>query len=120
MTTTSSQIARAITSILSHPNETSNKYLMITSWITTQNKVLEALEAATKSKWEVNHVTSEQRHEEGLELLGKGNFMGIGNFWNVWCHTDGKGHVVQEEKMANGMLGLPEQDLEAVVRDVVG
>ena len=93
---------------------------MITSWITTQNKVLEALEAATKSKWEVKHVTAEQRHKEGLELLSKGEFMGIGGLWNVWCHTDGQGHVFAEDKLANGMLGLPKEDLASVVREIVG
>ena len=118
LTTTTSQIARAITSILSHPAETANKYLMITSWITTEKKVLETLERATKSKWGVKHVTSEQRLKEGLELLAKGNFMGIGNLWNVWCHADGKGHV-EEGTLANEMLGLPEEDLEGVVGEIV-
>lgn len=65
-------------------------------------------------------MASEQRHKEGLELLGKGNFMGIGNLWNVWCHTDGKGHVIEEGRLANVMLGLPEEDLESVVREIVG
>jgi hypothetical protein len=92
---------------------------MITSWITTQNKVLEALETATKSKWDVKHVASEQRHKEGLELLAKGNFMGIGNLWNFWCHADGKGHVVEEGMLANEMLGVPKEDLVIVVRDIV-
>lgn len=92
---------------------------MITSWITTQNKVLEALETAAKSRWDVKHVTSERRHKEGLELLAKGNFMGIGNLWNVWCHADGKGHVADEGMLANEMLDLPKEDLVIVVRDIV-
>jgi hypothetical protein len=119
LTTTIPQIALAITSVLSHPAETLNKYLMITSWITTQNKVVEALEAATDSKWDVTHVPSEQRHKEGLERLSKGNFMGIGNLWNVWCHADGKGHVGEEGRLANGLLDLPEEDLKAVVKEIV-
>jgi hypothetical protein len=93
---------------------------MITSWTTTQNKILATLKAVTESEWDVKYRTSEQRHREGLELLGRGNFTGIGNFWNVWCHTDGKGHVVEEVKLANEMLGLPEEDLESVVKEIVG
>ena len=118
-TVTRAQIGHAIASVLQNPLETANKYLFITSWITTQNQVLEAAESATGSKWQVNHVTSEQRHKDGVELLSKGNFTGIGNMWNVWCNTDGKGHAMEEGALANGMLGLPKEDMEAVIKGVM-
>lgn len=119
MTTTRAQIGRAIASILQKPTETMNKYLLIKSWITTQNNVLESCQAATGLKWQIHHVTSQQRHKDGLELLETGDFRGIGNMWNVWCHSDGKGHIFAEGDLANEMLGLPQEDMETVVKEVV-
>jgi hypothetical protein len=119
MTTTQAQIGRAIASILSNLDKTANKYLLITSWVTTQNKVLEACKSVTKSTWQVNHVPSTQRHEEGVEMLAKGQFLGIGRLWNVWCHSDGKGHAMKEEELSNEMLQLPVENMETVIKEIL-
>jgi hypothetical protein len=101
------------------PEETANQYLFVTSWITTQNKVVEACEKVTGTKFQLDRVGSEQRLRDGKELLAKGNFVGIGMMWNVWCHSEGNGHMVGKERLANGLLGLSGEDMEGVVKSVV-
>jgi hypothetical protein len=118
MTTTKAQIGRAIAKVLLNPVETSNKYLNITSWLTTQNKVLDICKSLTNAEWQISHVTSSKRHNEGLELLQSGDFLGIGYLWNVWCHTDGQRHTVKREELANEKLQLPEEDMEEVIKGI--
>ena len=117
-TTTRAQIGRAIASILLKPAETANKYLFITSFITTQNQVVEVCEEVTKEKFELEHVSAEERLKEGKEMLAKGNFGGIGRLWNFWCHGEGRKKGAEEE-LANELLGLPKEDMEVVIGEAV-
>lgn len=119
-TTTVAQIARAITHVLSHPEDTANKYLLVKSFITSQNQVVKELERAAKAEWQVEHVTSEQRKADGLRLLSEGNFAGLGNMWNVWYNTDGRGTDLSESAFANRVLQLPEEDIKSVIAGMVG
>jgi hypothetical protein len=105
-TTTSSLIGLTISKILLSPESTANKYLFIISWVTTQNQVLAACEKVSGKKWEVEYVSAQDRREEGLGMLGKGDFRGIGRLWNFWLNGDGGGRGTGKEKVDNGVLGL--------------
>jgi hypothetical protein len=118
MTITRAQIGRAVAGILEHKEEVRNRYLMVNSWTTTQNEVL-AVCGKVLGRFEVEDVSAEKRLEEGKQMLVKGDFRGIGRMWNFWCHAHGRGHVVGEERLANRLLGLGEEDMETVVREVV-
>ncbi|KAF8859284.1 NmrA-like family protein [Acephala macrosclerotiorum] len=119
ITTTIPQIARAIVSILQHPSPTANKYLTILSFSTTQNKILAAAEEATGKQFEVNRVGADQWHKQGLEMLEKGDFRGIGRLWGFLFWKDGEGKIADAEgESANRLLGLPEEDMVEVVREV--
>jgi len=117
-TTTRAQIGRAIASILLKPTETANKYLFITSFITTQNQVVKACEEVTKEKFGLEHVSAEERLKEGKEMLAKGDFRGIGRLWNFWCHGEGRKKGVEED-LANELLELPKENLEVVIREAL-
>ncbi|KAG4433736.1 hypothetical protein IFR05_010788 [Cadophora sp. M221] len=58
-TTTIPHIARAIVGVLQKPNLTANKYLLVTSFQTTQNQILDTAERVTGQKFEVTRVNAE-------------------------------------------------------------
>ena len=55
------------TSVLQHPQETSNRYLYIASLETAQNEILAVLEEATGTEWSVKATTTE---EQVAQLIG--------------------------------------------------
>ncbi|KAE8448040.1 hypothetical protein EG329_009963 [Mollisiaceae sp. DMI_Dod_QoI] len=119
LTTTIPQISRAIVSVLQTPSATTNKYLTIASFVTTQNQILAAAETATGQKFDVRRVDADTWRKEGLEMFGKGDFRGLGRLWGFFFWKDGEGGV-REGELANGLLGLPEEDLVEVIKTVAG
>lgn len=119
-TTTVPQIARAIVYILTHLEETENRYYLVKSLITSQNEILNALQRATpQESWEIEYKSSEKRRIEGVELISDGNPTGLGYLWNVWYNTDGKNNNIQEEAFANKELHLEDEDLDGVITRVI-
>jgi hypothetical protein len=122
VTTTIPQIARAIVSVLQKPTETANKYLLVTSFKTTQNHVLDAAESVTRRKFEVTKVSAEAWKKEGTEMLQKGDFRAFGRFWGWFLFKDGEGHGAPGNGIivGNELLDLPQEDMEVVIREVAG
>lgn len=122
ITTTIPQIARAIVSVLQKPAETANKYLLVTSFKTTQNQILDTAERATGQKFEVKKVDAEAWKKEGLEMLQKGDFRAFGRFWGWFLWKDGEGHGApgNEIIVGNELLELPQEDMEVVIKEVAG
>ncbi len=59
--------------ILQHPKETANKYLTVSSFTTTQNAVLAALERETAEHWTVKHIGSADLERIGDEKKAGGD-----------------------------------------------
>ncbi|KAH7411351.1 hypothetical protein BKA64DRAFT_731853 [Cadophora sp. MPI-SDFR-AT-0126] len=122
LTTTIPQIARAVVSSLQKPTDTANKYLLVTSFKTSQNEILENAERATGQKFEVKKVDGEAWKMEGVEMLQKGDFRGIGRLWGWFLCKDGNGHGAPGKDIivGNELLGLPQEDIEMVIKAVGG
>ena len=69
MTSTKAQLGRAVAASLFKGEETASRYLFVTSWVATQNEVVEACEKVTGTRSKLSQVSSEQRLEEGKKLL---------------------------------------------------
>jgi hypothetical protein len=120
LSTTAAQIGRAVAYILAHPQDTANRYMLVSSFITTQNQLLGHLEKATQAKWRVDHVPSEQREKEGMQLLAQGNFAGLGHLWTVCLNSDGRGEAARLQKhIANDSLHLPVEDIDEVIKELL-
>lgn len=108
--------------VLLHPEETKNRYVYIQSFNVSQNDILAALEKATGTKWQVNHVDSDERIKTGKDLLQKGDFKGVG-LLIVAANFNGKVDVgsdfTKAAKLDNDLLGLPKEDLQASVDTIV-
>ena len=84
------------------------------------NEILFSLEKATASKWEVEHLKTDEMIAEGQKMLSEGNFMGIGNLAKAINFSPGYGADFEGEGvLENEMLGLEKEDLDEVVMRVV-
>lgn len=119
-TSSLSLIAKAVASVLKHPQETANKYLSIASFQPSLNEILRIAEDETGAKWTVENVSTQDLQKTGEEKLSKGDFSAFRELLRVHIHRDGDGHSVPEGELANGLLELPKEDLRDSVRKWLG
>ena len=114
-------IGDAVVAVLKHPEQTANKFIYVSSFETTPNKILAALENSTGQKFEVEHVKSDDMIVKGREELQAGNlFGGLSLLLQSATFRPGLGaNFAVEESLANETLGLSGEDFEAVVERVV-
>lgn len=62
---------------------------------------------------------AESWRKGGVEMLEKGDFRGLGRLWGYFFWRDGEGGVKSGDE-ANEILGLPQEDMEVVIREVAG
>ncbi|KAI0002344.1 NAD(P)-binding protein [Xylariaceae sp. FL0662B] len=109
-------IGKAVAAILSHEEETKNKYLSIASFNPTQNQILELVEAETGEEWKVEHASTAEQEKIGLEKLSKGDYSAFSNLLRQRVFADGANRAVKGADSANGLLGLEEEDLSATLK----
>jgi hypothetical protein len=104
-------LGKAVVAALEHAAETANKFVYVSSVSTTQNEVLEALEQATSTKWDVTRKTSDEQFHAAKEALGQGNMSGaftivkgtsLSNLPGLRQHLE----VDEKERLANQLLGV--------------
>lgn len=121
-TTNLATVGKAVAGVLLHPEETKNRHVWVQSFKVSQNDTLAALEKATGTKWQVNHVDSDEQIKIGNELMKKGDFTGFGMLI-IAAIFNGKVDVgadfTKVAKLDNELLGLPEEDLQATIDAVV-
>lgn len=120
-TSTRTTIGTAVARVLSHADETANKYLYVSSFETSMNRLLASLERATGGQeWKTTHVATDEQVKEGREGLAKGEFMKAGKLALAVSFKGGLGgDFATEETLANEMLGLPKEDPDVVVGEIV-
>ncbi|KAF4961884.1 hypothetical protein FSARC_10003 [Fusarium sarcochroum] len=117
------QLARAVVSILEHPQETANRYLYAYSVETTQNEILTSLEEATGAKWIVNSASTAEQVAEAREKLGAGDFSGGFTLVRATTYANVPGlrsNYAEERNLAHGILGLEVESVQDTVKRVVG
>ncbi|KAM0542851.1 hypothetical protein ACHAPJ_012574 [Fusarium lateritium] len=117
------QLARAVVSILEHPQETANCYLCVYSVETTQNEILAALEEATGTKWTVNSTSTDEQITEAREKLGAGDFSGGFTLVRATTYSNVPGlraNYPEERNLANEILGLEVESVQETVKRLVG
>lgn len=108
-------VGLAIVSILQRLPDTANKYLVISSFTTTQNELLALYEEETGAKWTTTNAKSEDLQKTADEKLAKGDFSAFLEYLGAFVFGDGKGPARSAES-ANELLGLPKEDLRATVK----
>ena len=100
---------------MKHPDETANKYLATASFNLSQNELVALVEELTGSKFPVTRVKSADLQRAGEEKLAAGNYSAFVDFLRVHNSADGAGNGLTEEESANGLIGLPYEDVRAAV-----
>ncbi|KAK5164188.1 hypothetical protein LTR04_001950, partial [Oleoguttula sp. CCFEE 6159] len=122
-TTTLPTIGTAVARVLHKPEETANKYLLVSSFTPSQNEVLAALEKHSGKKWHVEHRTSEEAAKTGKEKLGLGGadyYSGVLDLLVANIFGENRGSNFEEsEQWANHLLGLPKETVDEVVARIV-
>ena len=108
-------IGKAIIKILEKPQETENKLLYVHSHHVTQLELLAALEMVTGDKFE----RIDQKSEKELEVVRPKMLDGDGKATEEVVAVWGVVASDWNDKLANTLLGLKEEDLEETVRNVV-
>jgi hypothetical protein len=114
-------IGAAIAAILHKPEQTANKYIPISSFSTSQNEILAALEKSTGKKWTIERTTAAQSILTGQEKLSRGDFSGA---LDIIKGIVSGGPVTgadlgASKELANELLGLPQETVAESVEKVV-
>lgn len=115
-TSTRSAVAKAVASVLKHPQETANQYLRIASFQPTQHELLKLAEEETGAKFTVIHDSSSELRKLGEDKFSHGDYSAFLELVQVHLYADGVGHAVQDSEKANKLLGLPEEDIREAIR----
>ncbi|KAF2662142.1 NAD(P)-binding protein [Lophiostoma macrostomum CBS 122681] len=111
-------IADAVVRILERYEETANRMLYVHSHYVTQKEVLASLEKATGDKFEVSEESSEEVIRKARPKLLEGDHDAMEE--TVAVHGLVASDWSQNKGFANELLGLKEEDLDEVVKRVVG
>jgi hypothetical protein len=112
-------IGLAVAGVLSHPAETANKYITITSHQTTQNEVLHALEQKTGSPWTVKREKGVEFYNASWDLMKAGingwpAMLQSYNFRDRETPIDAPGTLD-----GNKLLGIGYKDVKNTVEEVL-
>ncbi|KAI5358703.1 putative NmrA-like domain, NAD(P)-binding domain superfamily [Septoria linicola] len=114
-----STIGRALIAVLEHAGETRNQYVIVSSFNVSQRDILEVLERVSNKTWNVEHLDSDAVIANGERRLQEGDFAGIMDLTRGAAFGKrGRGHE-RKRGFWNDRLGLPEDDFEEAVRQVL-
>jgi nucleoside-diphosphate-sugar epimerase len=118
--TTLETIGKATVAVLLRPDETRNRRLFIESFLISQNELLQVLEKVTGRKWEVEHLDSQKFIEETKAKAEKDPKDHRASEDLVGVVGIVEGNWEEKKDFANELLGVEKEDLEAVVRKLLG
>ena len=115
-------ISNAVVGALKYPQEIANKHLHVRSVETCQNELLRAFEDVTGEKWPVAHESTKDLLVRGREKLAKGDRGWVLDLIVAQLLEEGEGRsiVVTEDKADNRLLGMPEENVLGMVKEIMG
>ncbi|KAI0839702.1 NmrA-like family protein [Hypoxylon sp. FL0890] len=117
---TRANIGKAVCGVLKHPESTANQYVFVSSFETSMNELLSALEQAQGVKYSISHTKTEDEVAEGKAMLAKGDFMKAHKLMLAANLLPGYGNnFAKEEKLWNEELGVPRENVDEVVARIV-
>ena len=70
--------------------------------------------------WDINREPSVERYRAGVEEMQKGNFLGFAKMmYTRVFYQDGSGDFEASKGLLNGVLGLPEEDMDEYTKVAV-
>lgn len=100
-----------------------NRFVYISSFNVSQRDMLDSVMRVTDttvSDWKINHEPSVDRYEAGVREFGKGSFLGFAQLmYTRVFYRDGGGDFETSRGLQNGVLGLPEEDMDEYTKIAV-
>ncbi|KAK3292878.1 uncharacterized protein B0H64DRAFT_344989 [Chaetomium fimeti] len=113
---TLAQIGRVVAGILKHPDETANKYIATASFNLSQNELIAIVEELTGWKLAVTKIKSADLQQSGEAKLAAGDYSAFVDLLRAHNSADGAGNGLPEEESANGLIGVPYEDVRESVK----
>lgn len=111
---TLAQVGLASARVLQRAEQTRNKFLFIQSFRVSQNQILQSLEKATATTWEVEKKGSTDFIADANGRAAKGDVSGF--YDGIFAHAISEANWEGKDGYANELLGLETQDLDEEVR----
>ncbi|ROW13142.1 hypothetical protein VPNG_04789 [Cytospora leucostoma] len=93
-----------------------NRTVYISSFSVSQKDIFDSVLRVTggvADDWTISYQPSVERYREGVEALQKGDMRGLGQaLYARVFYQDGPGNYEARRALHNGVLGLPEEDLD--------
>ncbi|KUL87443.1 hypothetical protein ZTR_04767 [Talaromyces verruculosus] len=119
-TTTLDSTALALNRILLSPGTTANQIVFLSDFATTQKDMVETIERLTGEKWQRKSINTAETIPALKEGWQNGNaFAGYGLINIGFTKGTYSGHFEPVYSVRNKELGLPETDLETVIREAL-
>ena len=113
-------VGLAITSILKMPEETANRYVLVSDFMPSQLDILAALEKATGAKWSTKTQTVADTKKIGEEKLGNGDWSGLGDMIIAAQYVNyPEADFAKTHGLWNEKLGLPKLELQTEIEKLV-
>ncbi|KLO92208.1 oxidoreductase CipA-like [Fusarium fujikuroi] len=99
-----------------------NRPVYLSSFYVSQKDILKSIQrvtSTTDADWGVKYESSSGRIENGKALGRSGNIMGLVQAYYSFIFSPEGQKLKTQDRLHNELLGLPEEDLDAVVKDCV-
>lgn len=99
-----------------------NKPVYLSSFHVSQKDILKSIQrttGTTDAYWEMKSESSAERIENGKALGKSGNIMGLVQAYYSFIFSPEGQKLKTQDKLHNGLLELPDEDLDEVVKDCV-
>ncbi|KAF5590853.1 hypothetical protein FPANT_5884 [Fusarium pseudoanthophilum] len=99
-----------------------NKPVYLSSFYVNQKDILRSIQRVTNTTdadWEIKYESSADRIENGKAMGRSGNIMGLVQAYYSFIFSPEGQKLKTQNKLHNELLGLPEEDLDQVVKDCV-
>lgn len=119
--TTLEGIGNSVVGVLSHPDETANRFVNVLSMKTCQNELLQAFQKVTGKEWPVQHSTAETLRTEGRARKDAGASWTL-HIAVAQLVNPGKARNVVApswEKSDSELLGVAEETPESIAERVM-
>ncbi|GKT47604.1 pinoresinol reductase 2 [Colletotrichum spaethianum] len=111
-------IGKSVAGVLKNLEATTNKYIDVASFTTTQRELLKVIEQETGSAFTVNNVKTSDLEKTADEKLAKGDFSAFIQLLQQHIFGDGNGNVTKDNAAVK-LLGLQEEDVKAETKKAV-
>lgn len=121
--TTLEGIAQSVVGVLTHPEETRNRFVKVRSIKTCQNKLLQAFQHVTREQWVVRKSTTKELMASGRRKLADGSSGWVLDLVVAQLYDEGEARCVVAPRRSESdadLLGVAEETEDQVAIKALG